>query len=64
MRFFLRLIFSAYVSSDFRNTLYEPDISSILSGIDPSFNLSTVSSKNKESILKKIYEDLPVVSIQ
>ncbi|EYC27533.1 hypothetical protein Y032_0009g782 [Ancylostoma ceylanicum] len=48
-----------YDIEEVRNTLYEPDISSVLSGIDPSFNLTTVSLNNKESILKKIYEDLP-----
>ncbi|KAK6740463.1 hypothetical protein RB195_008744 [Necator americanus] len=48
-----------YDIEEVRNTLYEPDISSVLSGIDPSFNLSTVSLDNKESILKKIIEDLP-----
>ncbi|KAL6728403.1 hypothetical protein Aduo_010181 [Ancylostoma duodenale] len=48
-----------YDIEEVRNTLYEPDISSVLSGIDPTFNLSTVSLNNKEDILKKIYEDLP-----
>uniref|UniRef100_A0A0K0D033 PRKCSH domain-containing protein n=1 Tax=Angiostrongylus cantonensis TaxID=6313 RepID=A0A0K0D033_ANGCA len=42
-----------------KSRLYEPDISNILSGIDPSFNLSTISSKNKQSILEKIFSDLP-----
>ncbi|VDM59161.1 unnamed protein product [Angiostrongylus costaricensis] len=33
----------------FRSRLYEPDISNILSGIDPSFNLSTISSRNNKT---------------
>lgn len=48
-----------YDVEEVRSRLYEPDISNILSGIDPSFNLSTISSKNKQSILEKIFSDLP-----
>lgn len=48
-----------YDVDEVRDRLYEPDISDILSGIDPSFNLSTVSSKNKQSVLDKILLDLP-----
>ncbi|KAJ1363229.1 hypothetical protein KIN20_023048 [Parelaphostrongylus tenuis] len=48
-----------YDVEEVRSRLYEPDISDILSGIDPSFNLSTVSSENKRSILEKIISDIP-----
>nr|CDJ92363.1 Glucosidase II beta subunit domain containing protein [Haemonchus contortus] len=50
-----------YDIDEVRSTLYEPDISSVLAGIDPSFNLSTVSLQNKDSILEKILSDLPTV---
>ncbi|KHJ89895.1 hypothetical protein OESDEN_10271, partial [Oesophagostomum dentatum] len=49
-----------YDIDEVRNTLYEPDISTVLSGLSPSFNLSTVTTDNKDSLLKKIYEDLPL----
>ncbi|KAK6047563.1 RNA polymerase Rpb3/Rpb11 dimerization domain protein [Cooperia oncophora] len=56
------ICFSGFYDVDeVRSTLYEPDIFSVLAGIDPAFNLSTVSLKNKESILKKIVADLPTV---
>ncbi|KAK5982620.1 PRKCSH domain-containing protein [Trichostrongylus colubriformis] len=50
-----------YDIDEVRSTLYEPDIFSVLAGIDPSFNLSTVSAHNKDSILEKIISDLPTV---
>ncbi|VDM65419.1 unnamed protein product [Strongylus vulgaris] len=48
-----------YDIEEVRNTLYEPDISSVLSGINPTFNLSILSPDNKDSILEKIYEEMP-----
>ncbi|KAK6028825.1 glucosidase II beta subunit-like protein [Ostertagia ostertagi] len=48
-----------YDIDEVRSTLYEPDIFSVLAGIDPAFNLSTVSLQNKNTILEKILADLP-----
>ncbi|VDK50347.1 unnamed protein product [Cylicostephanus goldi] len=48
-----------YDIEEVRNTLYEPDISSVLAGINPTFNLSSLSVDNKESVLEQIYEEMP-----